>query len=477
MAQESPFGIHAHLNGGEFRQMPQNLQLMQDAGMRWVRVDFDNNFDRTDRVVEETEKHNLRIMGVLLGGGSWANPHQRLDEWTAYVEKIVLRYKDKVRHWEVWNEPNLFWLNPDGADYAALLKATYKKIKEIDPELTVLYGGTSGIPMAFIEKSFAAGATDSFDGLNIHPYRGRLTMQQTEQYEKDLDALRALMAQYKVKTNRLWITEMGYSTVATLNESTKDLFHETLKKHAKGKELKVAILYDDDYPTGNTLTLSEIQTLIADEFQVSVLHKPDLTNTDLTQFNVLLFPLWENYSVQMFEEFIPYIFNYMFRGGEVCFYGNEAVTETDQAQYLVQSILLSLRFGIERFFCYELMSSESNPFDREAHFGLTNNKLEPKPAYHAYATLCKLYPEGSVLNTKHKWKQKDICVINWKQKDGTNVWALWSPNGSQEIAIKIGKGFKHAVSLSGEKLPITKSTQTLTIGQDVIYLIGAQTLK
>ncbi|GHT63469.1 hypothetical protein AGMMS50239_19500 [Bacteroidia bacterium] len=475
---QSPFGIHAHINGGEFRQMPQNIELMQQADIRWVRVDFNSHFDRTDRIVEETGKHNLQIMGVLSGGVSWANPHLRLDEWTDFIEKIVMRYKDKVRHWEVWNEQNLFWINPDGADYAALLKATYKKIKEIDPELTVLYGGTSGIPMSFIEKSFAAGAADCFDGLNIHPYRGRMNdMQQAVQYEKDLENLRALMDKYNVKSKRLWITEMGYSTVTTLNPATKDLFRETVKKKLKGKEGKIAILYDDDYPTGNTLSLNEVQSLIKDDFQTSVPHKSDLATTDLTQFNVLLFPLWENYPVQLFEEFIPPIFNYMLRGGNVCFYGNEAVTESDQALYLSQSILLSLRFGIERFFCYELQSPEDNPFEREDHFGLTHKDLTPKPAYYAYSALCKLFPEGSVIDTSVEWKQKDVCVISWTQKNGARVWALWSPDANKQVTVKIGKGFQYAVNELGEKLPVAKKSRTLPIGQGITYLVGAKMLE
>jgi hypothetical protein len=486
---QSPFGIHAHLNGGEFHQMPQNLRLMQQAGFRWVRVDFDWqsfesprgtwNFARNDKIVEEAGKHNLQIMGVLLGGVAWANPpHLHLDEWTDYVGKIVTHYKDKVRHWEVWNEPNLFWINPDGADYAALLKAAHKKIKEIDPGLTVLYGGTSGIPMKFIEKSFAAGATGCFDGLNIHPYRGRMNnMRQAEQYQEDLNNLRALMDKYNARTKRLWITEMGYSTVATLNQSTKDLFLEMARKTIKGNERKIAILYDDDYPTGNTLSLNEVQALLANDFQTSVLHKSGLATTDLTRFDALLFPLWENYAVQLFEEFVPPIFNYMFQGGAVYFYGNEAVTEADQALYLPQSILLSLRFGIERFFWYELQSPEDNPFEREHHFGLTHKNLEPKPAYYAYSTLCKLFPEGSAIDTSVEWNRKDFCVITWTQKDGKRTWALWSPDANKQVSVKIGEGFQSAVNQTGEKLPITAASRKLAPGGGVVYLIGPETLE
>ncbi|MDR1518296.1 MAG: hypothetical protein LBS52_09490 [Dysgonamonadaceae bacterium] len=46
------------------------------------------------------------------------------------------------------------------------------------------------------------------------------------------------------------------------------------------------------------------------------------------------------------------------------FYGN-ALTEKDQAIYVPRSILLSLRFGVEKFFWYEFAGNEHSPFDKE----------------------------------------------------------------------------------------------------------------
>jgi beta-xylosidase len=202
----SPFGILTHLEGGN-NYMLNHLDLVEDMGVRWNRTDFswsnierpqgEWHFEMHDRIVDSLEKHHINAQAILLYDVPWAHPaHQHLDAWLTYVEKTVTRYKDRIRSWEVWNEPNLhrFWEYPDGADYATLLNATYKKIKEIDPGLTVVYAGTSSIPMAFFEKSFQAGAAQSFDALAFHPYRGKFnSMKKTADYYQEIDNLRKLM--------------------------------------------------------------------------------------------------------------------------------------------------------------------------------------------------------------------------------------------------------------------------------------------
>ncbi|MDR1920019.1 MAG: beta-galactosidase, partial [Tannerellaceae bacterium] len=222
----SPFGVGAHLQSGEEHlQMPQNLQMIHEAGIAWMRTDFswsgvespqgNWHYDHLDKMVEELEKADIRILGLLLFSVDWANPaYEHLDAWLEYVERTVRRYRGRVQHWEIWNEPNLsrFWNKPGGDPlaYTRLLEVTYKKIKEIDPQITVLYAGTAGIPYEFLEKSFEAGAGDYFDLLSIHPYRPFInSVERSVQYYDELERLRKLMAKYKIDKKKIWITEMG----------------------------------------------------------------------------------------------------------------------------------------------------------------------------------------------------------------------------------------------------------------------------
>ncbi|MDR2764173.1 MAG: beta-galactosidase [Tannerella sp.] len=490
-AQEaSPFGICAHLQSGEeHQQMPRNLRMISEAGIRWLRVDFswagiespqgNWQYEHIDRVVRETEENGLHILPLLLYNVDWANPAwQHLDAWLVYVEKTVSRYKDKFRYWEIWNEPNLFWEHPNGANYKILLEATYRKIKEIDPGIQVVYGGTSGIPSEFFEASFKAGAGAFFDVLNVHPYRGRMTsVGLAAGYLEDLENLRKLMTKYHIADKKIWVTEMGWSTWTPLNLSNRAEFHEKITGRNPEKHWKVGVMYDKNYPVKRRLSKDEISALLTDKYTIEWLRIPDLKTKDLKQYDALFFPPWEIYPVaRLWDELLP-AFNYGLRGGKMFFYGDVEVTEENQAEGLPQSILLSLRFGIERYFWYEFQAPEYNSFDREDRFGIVHRNLEPKPAYFAYATLCKLYPEGSKVDMSVEWNRKNCCIVSWTQPSGVRVWAIWSPGGTQRVPVKIGKGLQQVYDYTGKALPAAETAKTLSVGPGVTYLVGPQTLE
>ena len=222
----SPYGVCAHISRGDEHQIArQELKLMRKAGIGWVRTDFDWSgverepgvwkFDHLDETVAWAETEGVRILPILDYDVPWARPaHKHLDKWLQYVRRLVTRYKDRVKYWEVWNEPNLeqFWKDkPNPNDYAKLLKATHKTIKGIDPELTVVLGGTAGIPWPYLEGIYAAGGKEFFDVMNVHPYRYPQTPEERPLYD-DLTRLRRLMQKHGDGAKPIWITEMGWPT-------------------------------------------------------------------------------------------------------------------------------------------------------------------------------------------------------------------------------------------------------------------------
>ena len=499
----SPFAVHAHVHGGgEHNQVPANLRMMKEAGIHWIRFDFTWpdvepaqgawSFDRLDRVVEEADKLGLNILGIFLHDRPWAKPaYEHLDAWETYVKKVVTRYKDKVRCWEVWNEPNLyprFWDKRDeGESYALLLKTTYKIIKEIDPEITVVYAGLAGIPMSYIEKSFAAGSAAAFDKMAVHPYRSLLsTMEDTQRFIDDLERLRALMTRYNIGHKGIWFTEMGFSSMAGVVNKDKNVFHEM--KAETGKDWRVAVICDDEFPIDQSFTEETLRSLFPSGFRLDTVQLLEMRRAfSQNVYDAVFFPPADNIPLHVSQTVTPYLTDYMRRGGKVFYYtregnmyyyGDAAEKEINQAIYLTQTMWLSLRFGIERYFWYEFESPERSFFERESHFGLTRRGLSPKPAYHAYATMGKLFPEGSQIDTAVEWKQNDCCVVSWKQPDGTRVWAVWSPEGDRQAHVKIGGGLQKALNYLGDDLPaVTSSSGTLETGAGVIYLVGAETLE
>lgn len=223
----SPYGVCAHLaRGDEHGTARQELRLMREAGIGWARADFSWtsvqrkaggpwHFEHLDETLQWAEEEGVRILPILDYDTPWATPaYKHLDLWLEFVQRVVSRYKDRIRVWEVWNEPNLknFWRDePNAANYVTLLAATYKKIKQIDPQLIVLCGGTAGIPWDYLEGIYKAGGRESFDVMNIHPYRYPRSPEEAPLVE-DLRRLRRMMTEYGDANKPIWITEVGWPT-------------------------------------------------------------------------------------------------------------------------------------------------------------------------------------------------------------------------------------------------------------------------
>ena len=95
-----------------------------------------------------------------------------MDAWLAYVEATIKRYKDVVKEWEVWNEPNL--KNGGYEEYANLLMKTAELIKKVQPDAKVIGFALSEIPLGFTEKVLKILQRNNklhlIDYLSYHPY-------------------------------------------------------------------------------------------------------------------------------------------------------------------------------------------------------------------------------------------------------------------------------------------------------------------
>lgn len=128
--------------------------------------------------------------------------------WVRFVQAIAEHFRDRVKHWEVWNEPNIaqFWKpqKPNPADYAALVKLTAPEIRKVVPGALIIGGAYAGIPMPYIKGCLEAGMAEHIDKLSYHPYRPV----PESGYEAEVTALRKLLDAFK-KGIGLWQGENG----------------------------------------------------------------------------------------------------------------------------------------------------------------------------------------------------------------------------------------------------------------------------
>lgn len=237
----SPFGVleflpwNHHWNNYKYpnqKSLKRVIDLMKEANVAWVRMDFlwqdiepekgEINFDKYDYIVNLLLENNIQILGVLSYSVSWAgkvwNSPPREDEtFVNYVAKVIEHYKDKVKYWEIWNEPDeqLYWNQQDGmARYTQLLKKVYTKAKEMDPNCKILNGGLSRTINISLKKIYKNGGKGCFDILAIHPFVNPLD-------EADVTRIKGIYKSCKKIMNdngedkKIWFTELGAPGVYT----------------------------------------------------------------------------------------------------------------------------------------------------------------------------------------------------------------------------------------------------------------------
>jgi hypothetical protein len=193
---ESPFGTHVTAVVPE----PTNTLLASAAmGARWVRLhDFGDfchwrvvepekgRFEWRDAEIDELRKRGFTIMANLghpplwagrphpkdQDHGSWTSaPPRASAEWENYVFQTVSHFRDRIRHWEIWNEPcwqGFFSGTPE--EYAELLKVAYRAVKRADPQAVVIGGCFSSHAAEWTKRVLARDGLDFMDALSYHVY-------------------------------------------------------------------------------------------------------------------------------------------------------------------------------------------------------------------------------------------------------------------------------------------------------------------
>lgn len=247
------YGVTAHLERRRALFYPtladvqRAVALIRDAGVQAVRVDFNWdmlnpqrevwNWDDYEAWVRIVRENNLEILGIIDYVSWWASSAVDSKDWRVrlyseplndydfarYTYEVVTHFKNDVRVWQIWNEPNTsaFWKpRPNPARYVSLLQEAYLAAKYADPNAVVLFGGLSGngveghddsgLMSHFMAQAYAAGAQGYFDVMAIHPYM--LPNGGIEALREKIRAARSVMDRHGDAARPLWLTEIGVPT-------------------------------------------------------------------------------------------------------------------------------------------------------------------------------------------------------------------------------------------------------------------------
>jgi endo-1,4-beta-mannosidase len=128
-------------------------------------------------------------------------------DYAAFVAYLAQRYGPNLAAMEIWNEPDqanqLYLAGPNKPQqYAAILRAAYPAIKQVDPTLPVLGGSLVGSNGAFLRALYKAGIKGYYDGLSVHFYNLTLA---------SLRSIHEVQLENGDDTP-LWLNEFGFSS-------------------------------------------------------------------------------------------------------------------------------------------------------------------------------------------------------------------------------------------------------------------------
>ncbi len=249
-------GVHTRLTDEvEPWKIQRTLRMVRELGTPWVVEYFPwpyiepaegaFSWGHSDVVVEHATNQGLTVIARLGWVPGWARPDPRetgqettltyldadhYDAFADFVATFVARYRGRVNHVIIWNEPNLSFewgyrpVDPEG--YVDLLRAVYPRAHAANPDVMVLAGALAptlepagsavGLSdLAYLERMYRAGAAPYFDALAAHAYG--LTFPPQEPPAPDrinfrrVELLRASMVAHGDGDKPVYVTEAGWN--------------------------------------------------------------------------------------------------------------------------------------------------------------------------------------------------------------------------------------------------------------------------
>ncbi len=213
-----------------------DFPVAKEMGAGWMRVFVpwlgietspgEYQWDEYDAVFDCLGELGFDALAVIYGAPDWAaeegcGPITDTLALEGFLEVVVPRYAEVVDAWEFINEPDgrephqygpaigCWGLHP--AEYARQLGIFHAKIKALDPDALVFFGGLAYDNWAHFERSFfeqalQAGAGPYFDGVSLHYYPFR---QDFPTMAHKVNEIRDTMSRNGVYWKKIWVTETG----------------------------------------------------------------------------------------------------------------------------------------------------------------------------------------------------------------------------------------------------------------------------
>lgn len=284
----SPYGVNVFLNEEvEPAKREQIVKLAAEAGFHWLRQEFPwqdieihgkgdfedrrnpparSAWEKYDQIVDLADKYGMELIVRVSTPPAWTRakgdevgtfaPPDNYDDFGDFVYALVDRYKGRIKHYQLWNEPNIYpeWgnysISPE--DYTRLLKTGATRAREADPNVVIVAGAlASTIELApdapppgnalndliYLQRMYDAGAAPYFDIMAMQGYglwsgpTDRRMHPRVMNYGRP-QFVRDLMVKNGDAEKPIWISEMGWNA-APENAPDQRFGRVTLEQQAR----------------------------------------------------------------------------------------------------------------------------------------------------------------------------------------------------------------------------------------------------
>ncbi|MCC7353069.1 MAG: beta-galactosidase [Anaerolineae bacterium] len=265
------YGIQAHMvdNG----HAPKVVEMTKGMGFGWIKQQVEwfrhepskgqYAWGSLDEIANVASANGIKVLFSVVKAPRWARPGNtdfnvegppaNPQDFADFLAAIAARYRGKVQAYEVWNEQNLHyeWGNEplDAGRYVQLLAASYRAIKSVCPECTVISGaltpagdnpGKAIDDFTYLEQMYKAGLRNYADAIGAHPSGYNLSPDVTWQqgcafitqdnatfrgacdsphhswsFRGTMEGYRNIMVVYGDGGKRIWPTEFGWASSST----------------------------------------------------------------------------------------------------------------------------------------------------------------------------------------------------------------------------------------------------------------------
>lgn len=256
LANVWPWGVNTFLDlEVETWKRRETLAMVREAGIRWIKQHapwadietpargqyFDatarrSTWDKYDEIVDLADDAGLDIIARIDRAPAWARvnrdhpttPPTNYVDYGRFLAAFAERYRGRVRHYQIWNEPNLAheWggAPPQPEAYARLLRVASMAIKSVDDDNVVIAAPMAATlenspramdEVSYLRRLYEAGAGDDLDVQAANAFG----LEHPPESPPDPDVLnfrrvefvRELMVEFGLRNKPVWFNEYGWN--------------------------------------------------------------------------------------------------------------------------------------------------------------------------------------------------------------------------------------------------------------------------